>query len=108
MVPRFTLKEEIRVPALLDAIRCAESGQIDADLGGEVLKQRVARPGEGKSKGYRIIIFFRRGSRAFLMYGYSKSQRSNIDEIELREFRNAARYVLNLSEMQLSRLVNRV
>ena len=54
---------------LHEAVARAEKGQIDAELGGEVIKQRIARPGQGKSKGYRTIIFFRRGAKAFFVYG---------------------------------------
>jgi len=59
---RFAREEGIRDAVLLEAIARAET-KIDADLGGGVIKQRLARPGEGKSKGYRIIIFFRLGGR---------------------------------------------
>ena len=55
---RFIRKEKISAKMLWDAIDRAEKGQIDADLGGGVIKQRIARPGEGKSKGYRSIILF--------------------------------------------------
>jgi hypothetical protein len=48
---------------LREAVARAEKGQIDADLGGEVIKQRIARPGQGRSRGYRTIILFRRGCR---------------------------------------------
>ena len=54
---RFARKEKIRNAVLLDAVARAEKGQLDADLGGGVIKQRVARPGQGKSGGYRTIIF---------------------------------------------------
>ena len=33
----------------------APSAVLDADLGGGIIKQRVARPGEGKSGGYRTV-----------------------------------------------------
>ena len=75
---RFARKEAIGDAALRETIARAERGQVDADLGGGVIKQRIARAGEGKSKGYRTIIFFRRGSNAFFMYGFAKSQRANI------------------------------
>jgi hypothetical protein len=67
---------------LLDAVARAERGQIDAELGGEVIKQRIARPGQGRSKGYRTIILFRRGAKAFFIYGFAKSQRANIGKDE--------------------------
>jgi hypothetical protein len=65
---RFARKEKISVAALLGVVLRAENGQIDADLGGGVIKQRIARPGEGKSKGYRSIVLFRKGERCFFVY----------------------------------------
>ena len=44
---RFARKERISDAALRNAVARAERGQIDADLGGDVIKQRIARPGEG-------------------------------------------------------------
>ncbi len=85
-----------------DAVARAERGQIDAELGGEVIKQRIARPGQGRSKGYRVIIFFRRGDKAFFVYGFSKSQRANIDNQEGQQFKEAAKTVLALTEAQLA------
>lgn len=87
--------------------RGGENGRIDAGLGGEVVKQRIARPGRGKSAGYRINILFRRGDRAFLMYGFSKSHRANIDDEEQRQFKEAARHILALTERQLAALLKR-
>lgn len=104
---RFATKEEITDAALRDAANRADRGQIDADLGGEVIKQRIARPGGGKSKGYRAIILFRRRATAFFVYGFSKSQRANIDDRELRQFKAAAKHVLKLSQRQLAELLER-
>ena len=104
---RFARKEGIEDAALRQAVLRAEKGQIDADLGGEVIKQRIARPGQGKSKGYRTIIFFRRGSKAVFMYGFLKSRRSNINDDEVEQFKEAAKHVLPLTEKQLSELLKR-
>ncbi len=82
-------------------------GQIDADLGGEVIKQRIARQGQGRSSGFRTIILFRRGTKAFFLYGFPKSQRANIDADELKQFRKAAEHVLALTEKQLAELLKR-
>ncbi|MGI8744157.1 MAG: type II toxin-antitoxin system RelE/ParE family toxin [Bryobacteraceae bacterium] len=90
-----------------DAADRAGKGQIDADLGGEVIKQRIARPGQGKSKGYRTIILFRRGAKAFFVYGFLKSQRANIDDDEEKQFKEAAKHVLALTEKQLAELLKR-
>jgi hypothetical protein len=87
---------------LREAVARAEKGLIDADLGGEVIKQRIARPGQGKSKGYRTIVFFRRGTKAFFVYGFAKSLRANIDDDEEEQFKEAAALVLALTETQLA------
>jgi hypothetical protein len=50
-------------------------------LGGDVYKQRLARTGEGKSGGYRIIVLFRSGARTFFVYGFAKSDRENLKEV---------------------------
>jgi len=99
---RFARKEGIEDAVLHEAVGRAERGQIDAELGGEVIKQRIARPGQGKSKGYRTIIFFRRGVRAFFVYGFAKSQRANIDKPQQEQFKEAAKIVLALTEAQLT------
>jgi hypothetical protein len=99
---RFARKEGIADAVLREAVARAEKGQIDAEFGGEVIKQRIARPGQEKSKGYRTIIFFRRGARAFFVYGFAKSQRANIDDDEREQFKEAAKIVLALTEPQLS------
>lgn len=62
-------------------------------------------PGEGKSKGYRTIIFFRRGDKAFFVYGFAKSQRANIDDDEKEKYKEAAKHVLALTEVQLAELL---
>jgi hypothetical protein len=78
---------------------------VDTDLGGGVIKQRIARPGKGKSGGYRTIILFRRGERAVFTYGFAKSDRANIDADEEKQFKEAARHVLRLTEKQIEELL---
>ena len=84
---RFADKEDITDDELKDTVSQLEAGQTDADLGSGVYKMRVARLSEGKSGGYRVIVFFRSKERAFFVYGFSKSDRSNIDQGELRAFK---------------------
>jgi hypothetical protein len=102
---RFARKEKISADALWDAVERAEKGQIDADLGGGVIKQRIARPGESKSKGYRSIVIFRKGELSFFVYGFSKSELGNIREDDEAQFKKMAKHVLSLTDAQLSELV---
>ena len=102
---RFARKEKISAEGLWDAVERAEKGQIDADIGGGVIKQRIARPGAGKSKGYRSIILFRKGEKSFFVYGFSKSDLGNIREDEEEQFKKMAKHVLALTDAQLSELI---
>lgn len=86
---RFARQERIGDASLREAIARAERGLIDADLGGGLIKQRVARRGQGRSGGYRAIIAYRTKGRAVFLYGFAKSERENIDSKQLataREF----------------------
>lgn len=91
---RFAKKARIADEDLCRAIDDAERGLVDADLGGGVIKQRIARTGGGKSGGFRTIILFRAGDRAFFVHGFAKSEQANIGNDELTEFKRLATYLL--------------
>ena len=102
---RFARKEKISAESLLDAVVRAEKGLIDADLGGGVIKQRIARPGAGKSAGYRSIVIYREGKKAFFVYGFPKSNLGNIRDDEVEQFKKAAKSILALSDNQIRKLI---
>jgi len=102
---RFARKERIGDSALRDAVQRAESGLVDADLGGGVIKQRVARAGQGKSGGYRALILSRHGDRAIFAFGFAKSAQANISKADLALLRDAAAEALEWSSEELNRLV---
>jgi hypothetical protein len=84
---RFARQERITNANLLEAIARAERGLIDADLGGGLIKLRMARQSQGRSGGYRTLIAYRAGSKAFFLHGFAKSNRDNIGEDELNAFK---------------------
>ncbi len=90
---------------LWDAVDRAEKGLVDADLGGGVIKQRIARPGESKSKGYRSIVLYRKGDKAFFVYGFPKSDLGNIRDAEQEQFKKAAKSIFALSDEQIRQLI---
>ena len=102
---RFARREKIDDRALIDAIERAERGLVDADLGGGVIKQRVARRGQGRSGGFRTIVFYRRGSRVVFVDGFAKSARANIDADDLMRFRELASEFLGYDDRQIAKLV---
>ena len=87
---RFARKERISDQSLIEAIERAERGIVDADLGGGLIKQRVARAGQGRSGGFRMLIGYRVKDRAVFLYGFAKNERDNIDPEELLELRELA------------------
>ena len=84
---KFARRERIADKSLTDAIERAGKGLVDADLGGGVIKQRVARQGQGRSGGYRTLIAYRSGDFAVFMFGFAKNERDNIDADELEALR---------------------
>ena len=102
---RYAKQERITDKSLRDAVDRAEKGLIDADLGGGLMKQRVARPGEGKSGGYRVFIAYREQDRAVFLYGFPKNERENIDPDELKELRILGRGWLNASPEKIAEAI---
>jgi hypothetical protein len=86
---RFQRKEGIRNAALCEAVRRAERGLVDADLGHGLIKQRVARPGEGRRGGFRTVIAYSVSNPAVFLFGFAKSDRANLspdDERDLKDY----------------------
>jgi hypothetical protein len=98
---RVSRKAGLADDALMKAVAEVERGLIDADLGGGVVKQRVAREGGGKSGGFRTIILFRLGSRAVFVHGFAKNERGNIRDDELAAFKMLAAEMLAYDDMAL-------
>lgn len=82
------------------------NGLIDADLGGHVMKKRVALQAQGKSGGARTLLAFKLDDKAFFMYGFAKNQRDNISAKELKTLKVMAKQVLGYTSAQLSAAVN--
>ena len=98
---RFAGKEGIADGELKEKVNQLEAGQTDADLGGGVYKLRIARSGEGKSGGYRVIVFFRSEERTFYVYGFAKSDRANINQKELAKLKRQAGSLFSMSNAQI-------
>ena len=87
---KFAGKNGLSDTALRAAALEIEAGNFDADLGGNVYKQRIARDGQGKRGGYRTIVLCKRGERTFFVYGFAKSELANITDGDLIGFRKIA------------------
>jgi hypothetical protein len=100
---KFARRENISDASLCEAIARAERGLVDADLGGGLIKQRVARAGKGRSGGYRTIVAYRRAGRAVFLYGFAKSALENIKPENLNTLRDIAAIWLPADESKTER-----
>lgn len=91
--------------ALCEAIERAEEGHVDADLGSGLIKQRVARPGKGRSGGFRTIIAYWHRERAIFLYLFAKNRKANLSMAELEDLKGTARILMSLDDEQLQQLV---
>jgi len=98
-------KEGLTDAALRAAVAEVESGLIDADLGGHVIKKRVALEGRGKSGGARTLLAYQVGDKAFFVYGFAKNARANIKTDELKGLKAYATVLLGYSDKELRKAV---
>ena len=89
--------------ALASAVAEMEKGLIDAKLGGQVVKKRVALPGRGKRGGTRTLVAFRQGNKAFFIYGFAKNERTNISDKELRALKMLAKELMSYTAATLTK-----
>lgn len=102
---KWAAKEGLSDETLRTAVDEMEHGLIDAELGGHVVKKRVALAGRGKSGGARTLIAYLAGERAFFVYGFAKNTRANIKPKELEALKAYAAILLGYSEGDLDNAV---
>jgi hypothetical protein len=98
---RFARKEDLGDKALADAIADIERGLVDADLGGCLIKQRVARVGSGKRGGFRTLIAYRVGKMAVFLFGFAKNDRANISSEDERDLKDYGAMLLSLKDKDI-------
>ncbi len=103
---RWASKEGLSDSVLKLAIAEMQQGLVDADLGANVYKKRVPLLGQGKSGSLRTLIAFQVDNKAFFIYGFSKSTRSNISVKEMKSLKLLAKELLNYSEEKLKKAID--
>jgi hypothetical protein len=99
---KFTRQNGISDASLVAAVDNVVRGLIDADLGGHIIKQRVARPGQGKRGGFRLLIGFR-SDLAIFLFGFAKNERENIDDDQLKTLREIVTLWFAADEKKIAR-----
>ena len=103
---RWASKEGLSDSVLKLAITEMQQGLVDADLGANVYKKRVPLLRQGKSGSLRTLIAFQVDTKAFFIYGFSKSTRSNISVKEMKSLKLLAKELLNYSEEKLKKAID--
>ena len=102
---RFARRARIPDADLWKAARLANEDAIDADLGGGVIKQRIARAGQGKSGGSRSIILFKKEDRDVFVHGFENKDLANITVKDLVAFRKLADAILGCTDAEMAQRV---
>ena len=102
---RWMRKTDLTDAALCEAVNEMVAGLVDAELGGDVLKKRVALPGRGKRGGARTLVATRRAGRWFFVFGFEKNEKSNVSSTELEALQTLAAELLTLTSQQLDSAV---
>lgn len=103
---RFARRERIDDRSVCEAVDRAAVSLIDGDLGGGLIKQRIARPGQGRSGGFRVIVVWRRKDRGIFVHGFAKNERDNIDDNDLADLKDLAALFLSYDDKKLDRAVS--
>jgi hypothetical protein len=100
---RWANKQQLDDASLCNAVREMTEGLYDADLGGGLVKKRIARSGQGKRSGFRTLIATNKDDGWFFVYGFPKNERSNIDKREEEALKMLASKLLSLTPEAIDR-----
>ena len=89
----------------MEAALRIHQGAIDANLGGGVIKQRIARKGQGRSSGSRAIVLLCLQGRMVYVYGFEKKDKDALAEDELSAFRELATVMQGYRDAELAKRV---
>ena len=102
---RWMRKSGLTDAALCKAVKEMVAGLVDADLGGGVVKKRIALPGRGKRGGARTLVATNKGSRWFFVVGFGKNERANISTEELNALQALAAELLAYTDLEITAAV---
>lgn len=102
---RWMRKTDLKDEDLIFAVAEMEAGLVDADLGGNIFKKRIALPGMGKRAGARTLVAGKIFRKWFFIFGFVKNDKSNIDDDELVHLQGAANRLLHLTDKEIEEAI---
>jgi hypothetical protein len=97
----MAVREGLTNAHISQAVAELNKGLIDANLGAGLFKKRIAIPGHGKRGGWRALLGFQSGRKAFFLYLFSKSSRDNIEDDEMKALKRLTKYYLTLTPSEI-------
>jgi hypothetical protein len=101
-----------RGEAVTDVILCGaakdiEAGRVEADLGGNLFKKRLPRPGAGKSGSYRVVVGYRKPNtaRIIFLYAFAKNAKANMSAKEEAALSLVAESFVSATDKQVQTLL---
>ena len=102
---RIARKERLPDRVLAEAVERAELGLVDARIGRLLIKQRIAREGQGRRGGYRSIIVHVQGARAVFLHLFAKNDQATLTPAEEEVYREAAKHIGQVGEQTVEALL---
>ena len=98
---RWARKAGLKDSFLKAAVLEIQCGLLEADLGGGIVKKRIALPGRGKRGSTRTLLATNLKDRWIFVFGFEKNERENILENELTTLKMLAKDLLGMPAAQI-------
>ena len=102
---KWMRKTDLKDQDLLFSVAEMEAGLVDADLGGNVYKKRIALPGMGKRAGARTLVAGKIFRKWFFIFGFVKNEKDNINDDELVHLQGVANRLLHLTDKDIEEAI---
>jgi hypothetical protein len=102
---RAARKEGVTDADLVDAVVRAARGLIDGEIGRCLIKQRLARQGQGRATGLRAVMAYKAGAITVFVHLFPKSSKGNLTPAETEVFKAAAKQFVRLDDGAIAALV---
>ena len=98
---RWAEKHDLTDAALKRAVEEIAAGSVEANLGSNLYKKRIATKGRGKSGSVRTILAYSAGNKTFYLYAFEKSEQANITDKEKETLREMGNLYLSMNDREL-------
>ena len=102
---KWAKKNLISDDILLDTLKNIPNKLGVVDLGSGLYKVRTPKTGKGKSGGFRTIVVYREEYISIFVFGFSKTDKGNLNNEELKYFKKLSKDLLSLNREEYMELV---